>query len=284
MFKKFLSLVFVVVMSLSFGVNIGANDKPTITVNLSLGVGEYEEISSYIMDSTNLFWKYSNPGIVILEGTQLKGVKAGVTTLIGTSDFYDYKINIKVFKNTAYSTTPPPSKIIAKDTKQEISNTLSKKNVTQSYTDYSITVGLNDRYDISRYLHSNSYYYNYTWTDSIKGVATLKKNCITGLKEGMVRLNAIGNSTNKGQVIRFFVTVDNNYATKEINVRKNHTLDISNKFPEPISNYVFKTITNGPATLNDNFIISAGSSTGQTILQAHSLTGNKNYTLIISTL
>ena len=102
----------------------------------------------------------------------------------------------------------------------------------------------------------------------------------------MVRINAKGSSSEKNTCYRFYITIDGNYTAKNLSYGKNRNIDIAKELAEKPDKYVYTVVSNGPSSIKDkeNYILNTGNSTGTTVLTAESITGGKNYTLIIKTI
>lgn len=287
MLKKTFVWIMSMMMVLSACITVNAAIKTSVTVNLSLGIGEEEDLNKYLTDKSNIVWTNKNAGVAIVKDNKVKGSKEGTAEIVASSNTYNYIFNVKVFKNNAFSTAVRDNKIISTDTNIELKKTNSKKdNGNISYKDITFTIGVNEKVDLNGLLNKDCKYFNYSWTTSFDGYVELDKGCIKGKKEGMVRINAKGSSSEKNTCYRFFVTIDSNYTAKNLSYGKNRNVDITKVLAEKPDKYIFTVVSSGPAKINDkeDYKLNTGTSVGTTVITAESITGGKNYTLIVKTI
>ena len=287
MLKKRFMLIMSIIMLLSTCITVNAAIKTSVTVNLSLGIGEEEDLSKYLTDKSDIVWTNKNAGIAAVKDNKVKGSKEGNAKITASAKTYNYIFNVKVFKNDAFSTSEKDNKIISADTNVELKKTNSKKdNGKLSYKDKALTIGVNEKVDLNGLLNKEYKYFNYSWTTSCDGYVELDKGCIKGKKEGMVRINAKGSNSEKNTCYRFYVTIDSNYTAKNLSYGKNRNIDFTKELAEKPDKYIYTVVSSGPAKINEkeDYTISTGTSTGATIITAESITGGKNYTLIIKTI
>lgn len=270
------------VMMLAVPVGVQAAPKATRTYNLSLGVGETESLSDYIKEDSNVTWYNANNGFTKIENTDLIGVKVGTAKIRGTAEKVNYVLNVKVLKDDAFSTAEKDTKIYSPTTNQEIKKTQSKKdNKNVTYTDFRFTVGTKDTFSIAKILEKD--YYLYTWVSTVPALATISSGKITTKKEGLVRISGSGTADSaKGNINRFYITIDDNYDAMTISTTKKRIEKWSKYLPEKYTDYVFKNEGKKNVTFNEDGTFVAPGDSGMAVVSAVSKTGGKNYTLFIT--
>lgn len=147
-----------------------------------------------------------------------------------------------------------------------------------------LSVGIGDKVDINGLLPKS--YSNYLWRIG-SGEKFLKysKGVISGVKEGIVKLTAAGNtSSTKNSIVRFYITVDSNVISKYIKLSKSKSYNL-NAYIGDAENFAITVKSGSGSTVTvENGILTTPNSSGTSVVCAESLIGEKNYTLIFKTM
>lgn len=273
--RKIVSALMCAVMVFTCCASIYAAN-PVIKVNVSIAQGESKDLSTYMKgNGETVKWSGGNAAIATVNGNTVTGKKVGSTKYTGTSSSAKYEFTIKVL--TDYST---PTVI---DTEKKDNKIKNSDGETLNYKDREITMGINDVVDISNLLDKEINYYNCSWSVSNEKLLTFKQGKLTAKAEGKLRVTARPRTNkNKNTIYRFYVTVDSNCLSKNISVAKNTLTPLSTYLGESPNNYVFtaKSVNGSGVSVKDGYI-SAGNSTGYSVLTAESTTGGTNYCFVV---
>ena len=272
MYKKIISALMAVIMVLSSTAFVMA--ATNVSMNLTMGVGETKSLDTYLQaGATSVSWSNSAPNVVKVSGNKIIASKTGSAVISGASNGVNYEFKVKVLKNfSGYQD------IINQNV--NVNNGRNSRGQSVSHTEKYITMGVKDKFPLTNMLESNTKYDKYNWRFSDKNIVTIKQGKLTSLKPGIVHITAT-----RGTVIfDFYVTVAENYVTKEIRVRRNTLTNLSKYLGDDLSSYVysFEGLSGSSVSVQDDKFISAGNSKGVSLLKAESTTGGTNYTFVVS--
>lgn len=272
MYKKIISALMAVVIVLSSVTFVMA--ATNVNMNITMGVGETKSLDTYLKaGASSVSWANSAPSVVKVSGNKIIASKIGSSVISGSANGVNYEFKVKVLKNfSGYQD------IINQNTSPN--NGKNSRGQSISHTEKYITMGVKDKFPISNMLESNYKYDKYNWRFSDKNIVSLKQGKLISLKPGIVHLTATRNTV----VYDFYVTVADNYVTKEIKVKRNSLTNLSKYLGDDLTSYVYSTegLKGSSVSVQDDKFISAGNSKGVSLLKAESTTGGTNYTFVIT--
>ena len=117
--KKILSLILAVGSCLS----VAAATK-TVSVNLTIGVGETKSLSNYLKEGASVTkWTTNAPAVATVSNNSVKGIKEGVAVVKGTGAGTTYLFKVSVLKNfTGYQNIENEKEKDNKNSRGEVIN------------------------------------------------------------------------------------------------------------------------------------------------------------------
>lgn len=281
--KRIFAALMCIVMTLSC-CSLAFAGSPIVKVNINIGQGETKDLTTYMKsDAGDITWTGGNKSIAVVSGKSVRGVKVGTTIYTGTTASAKYIFTVKVLANFS---TPATVINTAAVKNNEIKNSNGDK---INYKDFYISMGPNDKLDISSYLRKGAKYYDYSWGVSNEKYLDFKQGKLLAKAEGLVRVNATSRTNNeKNTIYRFFVTIDSNYLAKNITVGRTTLTPLTNYLGEAPENYILtaKGITGTAVSISGNYIAAGsvnakGSDPNVSVVTAESTTGGINYCFIV---
>lgn len=268
--KKILSFILALVIAVSSCVAVMAASA-TVSVNLTIGVGETKSLDNYLKDGAAVSkWTNNAASVAKVTGNSVKGIKEGTAVIKGTGSGVTYVFKVKVLKNfTGYQDLENKIPGQEKNSRGQVVNRYKR----------TIVMGVKDSVNVTNLLATDKKYYNYNWVYSDKGIINFKGGKITAQKSGIVCLKAI----EKTNIYEFYITVADKHVAKNISVRKNTLTNLGNYIGDA-SNYVFdvQAGTNAAVTIKDNQYIASGDAKGTSILTCENTAGGTSYTFIVN--
>ena len=272
MYKKIIAAFMTLVMVLSSAAFVMADTN--VSMNITMGAGETKSLDTYLKaGASGISWSNSAPGVVKISGNNVTASKTGTALISGSSNGVEYSFKIKVLKNfSGYQD------IVSQSSK--VNDGRNSRGETIAHTERYLTMGVNDKFPLTNMLEPGLKYDKYNWRFSDKNIVAIKQGKITALKPGIVHITATRFTT----VYDFYVTVADNYVTKEIKVKRNSLTNLSKYLGDDLTNYVYSVEglkDNAVGVQDDKFIV-AGEGKGVSLLRAESTIGGTNYNFVVT--
>ena len=271
MYKKIIAALLTLVMVLSSTAFVMAAN---VTMSITIGTGEQKSLDTYLQaGATNVSWSNSAPGVVKISGNKITGSKVGNAVISGSANGVSYEFKIKVLKNfSGYQDIINQS--------PSVNDGRNSRGQTIAHVERYITMGVKDKFPLTNMLENGMKYDKYNWRFSDKNIVSIKQGKLTSIKPGIVHITATRDTT----VYDFFVTVADNYATKEIKVKRNSLTNLSKYLGDDLTSYVYSVegLKDSAVGVQDDKFISAGDGKGISLLRAESTTGGTNYNFIVT--
>ncbi len=272
MYKKIIAAFMTLVMVLSSVMFVMADTN--VSMNLTMGVGETKSLETYLQaGASSVSWSNSAPNVVKVSGNKIVGSKTGSAVVSCSANGVNYQFKVKVLKNfSGYQDIYNQS--------GSVNNGRNSRGETINHNERYITMGVKDKFPLTNMLENGLKYDKYNWRFSDKNIVTIKQGKITSLKPGIVHITA----TRYTNVYDFYVTVTDNYVTKEIRVKRNSLTNLAKYLGDDLTSYVYSVegLSGNAVGIQDNRFIAAGDGRGVSILRAESTTGSTNYTFVVT--
>ena len=272
MYKKIIAAFMTLVMVLSSAMFVMADTN--VSMNLTMGVGETKSLETYLQaGASSVSWSNSAPNVVKVSGNKIVGSKTGSAVVSGSANGVNYQFKVKVLKNfSGYQDIYNQS--------SSVNNGRNSRGETINHNERYITMGVKDKFPLTNMLENGMKYDKYNWRFSDKNIVTIKQGKITSLKPGIVHITA----TRYTNIYDFYVTVTDNYVTKEIRVKRNSLTNLAKYLGDDLTSYVYSVegLSGNAVGIQDNRFIAAGEGKGVSLLKAESTTGSTNYTFVVT--